>query len=179
MTKRKHSKKKSKKIIRIFPDSSILISYLNKNDVHHQHACSCFGMLIPHHPTFYFSTVVVMETMSGLIRNGFTTKKSYDLVIKFITKLEDYRSERPIGLISVLKKYQAFAKTKKIKTLTTIDFYIVTEAMSIGAKILTTDKKMYKITQKSYKEIYLITDKVKGISSDLPNLTRDIIYNLN
>ena len=169
---------KVKKEIKIFPDSSLLISYLNKNDINHRHVDSCLGMLIPYKPLFFFSTLVIMETMSGLVRSGFTVKKSHKVLINLLSKLE-YMSETPIKLEKVLDKYKNFAKTKKIKTLTTIDFYIVTEAISIGAKILTSDKRMYKIAKNSYKETYLISDKVRGIKSDLPCLTKDIINYLN
>ena len=178
MKRGKRKKNRGPKSLKIFPDSSWLISLIHKNDSHHTHVKSSFGFLSPQKPIFFISTIVLMETISGLIKNGMTVKKAVDKVTEFVSKLDNYRAQKPIELDTVVKKYKIFAKTRKIKQLTTMDFYIVTEGMLIGAKILTSDVRMYKTTKPSYKDIYLISDKVKGMKSDLPRLTENIIFNL-
>jgi predicted nucleic acid-binding protein len=178
MAKRKIIRKRGRRIVRIFPDSSFLISHLNPKDSHHDHTESCLGLLRPLKPIFYFSTLVVMETMSGLIRNNFTTKKAFLKLTNFLRESDNSRTETPIRLEAVLKRFRDFAKSRKINKLTTIDFYIVTEAMTQHAKLLTTDKRMYKTSKQKYRETYLISDKVRGLKSDLPRLTRDVVENL-
>ena len=86
--------------------------------------------------------------------------------------------EAPIELNGVLKTYLNFARSRKINRLTTVDFYIATSAVSVGAKLLTSDKRMYKTVKRSYPETYLITDKIKGMKSDLPRLTDHIVNNI-
>jgi predicted nucleic acid-binding protein len=179
--KRKPKKKMGPKMIKILPDSNWVISLLNPDDVHHAHVKACFGMLLPLKPTFYVATVVVMETMTTLIgKCGYTVKKARETIYKnFINKLDGHhKSEGPIELGEVLAKYGAFSKARKIKKLTTMDFYIVTEGLLLDARILTSDKKMYKTVKPTYKKIYLISDKVKNLKSDLPRLTHDVVNNL-
>ena len=76
-----------------------------------------------------------------------------------------------------MHKYHQFVKNRKIRSNTTVDFYIVTEGMVLGSHILTVDKKMYKLTKPTYKNIYLISEKVKGIKSDLPRFVENIVNN--
>ena len=177
MSRGKRTKHRGRKVIKIFPDSSWLIASLSLKDSHHTHVEQSLGFLRPLNPTFYVSTIVVMETVTGLIKSGMTVANSIAKIRKFIEDLH-CRTQRPLELDWILKKYKVFAKARKIKKLTTMDFYIVTEGMLIGAKILTADKDMYRHTKKSYKDIYLISDKVKGMKSDLPRLTENITYNL-
>ena len=177
MARGKRTKHRGRKVIKIFPDSSWLIASLSLKDSHHTHVEQSLGFLRPLNPTFYVSTIVVMETVTGLIKSGMTVANSIAKIRKFIEDLH-CRTQRPLELDWILKKYKVFAKARKIKKLTTMDFYIVTEGMLIGAKILTADKDMYRHTKKSYKDIYLISDKVKGMKSDLPRLTENITYNL-
>lgn len=174
---KKIQKRRGPRIIKILPDSSWLISLLNPRDVHHAHVKSCFGMLQPYKPTFFLSTLVIMETMSGLIRNAnHTAAQARKSLAKFTNSVSGYRPEKPIRLEQALEKYQYFAKTK-IKGLTTVDFHIATDALLVGAKFLTSDKKLYKVVRKSHRETYLISDHVKSIPSDLPRLTLDVVNN--
>lgn len=177
MSRGKRTKHRGRKVIKIFPDSSWLIASLSLKDSHHTHVEQSLGFLRPINPTFYVSTIVIMETINGLMKSGMTVVNSITKVRKFIDSLH-CRTQKPLELERILKKYKVFAKARKIKKLTAMDFYIVTEGMLIGAKILTADKNMYRQTKKSYKDIYLISDKVKGMRSDLPRLTENITYNL-
>jgi predicted nucleic acid-binding protein len=176
--KRKQAKNHGPKLIKIFPDSSWLIALLNPKDSHHQHVRSCCGMLTPLKPKFYFSTLVIMETMSGLIKGGFRVRKAHETIGQFISKLDSAMFETPIKRDEVLDTYLHFSRARKITKLTTVDFYIATSAMLVRAKLLTADKRMYKVAKASYPETYLITDKVRGLRSDLPKLTDHVVNNI-
>lgn len=118
-----------------------------------------------------------METITGLIKNGYTVNPAISRIQNFMNNTGKSKTEQPIELTQVLEKYRQFAKVRMTTKLTTMDFYIATEAIVLKAKILTADKKMYQTVKKAYPETYLITDKVKGVDSDLPRLIKDTISN--
>ena len=175
---KKKPKRKGPKLVKIFPDSSWLISLLNKKDSNHDHIKSSFGFLTGKHATFFLSSLVILETMNGLTKNenGFTVRTAEKCIKSFFKKIT-LRTEKPIKLEKILHKYHQFVKNRKIRSNTTVDFYIVTEGMVLGSHILTVDKKMYKLTKPTYKNIYLISEKVKGIKSDLPRFVENIVNN--
>lgn len=117
--------------------------------------------------------------MNGLTKkdHGFTVRTAEECIRKFIKKV-NVKTEKPIKLEKILHKYHQFAKKRMIRTNSSVDFYVVTEGMSLSARVLTVDRKMYELTKPTYKNIYLISEKVKGYKSDFPRLAEDVINNL-
>jgi len=164
----------SKNKLIILPDTSWLVAILDEKDSHHTSAASSLGALIPYSPVFYVPLMVFMETMSRLIRVNKSVEKCSETILKLLNnKLHAKGSVVQLDFKDVIKRYKICSR-QSIKRLTTIDFYIVTEGISMGAKILTCDLEMYKKSQKYYKEIYFMSDKVKTQKSDLARLITDI-----
>ena len=62
-----------------------------------------------------------------------------------------------------------------MRKLDTNDFLIATEALSINAKIITNDAKMYRNFKKTYKgTIFFVTDRVEGIKNETPKLLEHV-----
>ena len=162
--------------LKIFPDSSWLIAILDENDSHHRAAKSSLGALLPYEPIFYIAPMVYMEILSRSIRkHGIPVKKCIERIKKFMSKIQ-YRNKTVFDIKEIGEKYKIFSRIK-IKKLTPIDFYIVSEGMLLDANILTCDIKMYRTVKKYYNRIYFMSDVVKGIDSDLGRLISDIQKN--
>jgi len=159
--------------MRIVPDSSWLIAILDEKDTHHIPAASSLGAIFPSKPVFYIPALVYLETISRLIRvNKIPVKKCENKIERFLTKI-NYKHSQSLEISEILKKYKTFSRVK-ISKLHPLDFYIATEGVFLGAKILTCDVKMYYYVKKYYKNIYFLTDKVKEKGSDLANLIKNI-----
>jgi predicted nucleic acid-binding protein len=178
----KHIKTKDKKSIKlssdnskvellIVPDTSWLVAVIDENDSHHVSAESSLGALLPYQPSFHVPIMAFMETISRLIRvNKMSVKKAQEKTLKFVGKrLHAKGASTTFNVENILEKYKIYSRIK-IKSLTTIDFFIVTEGIGLNAKILTCDLKMYRAAKKYYKHIYFMTDKVEKQKSDLARL---------
>lgn len=159
----------------ILPDTSWLVAILDEKDSHHVAAESSLGALLPYKPIFYIPVLAAMETISRLIRvNKMSVKECRKKVSKlFSAKLKAQGASRVYSFKEILNIYDKLSR-KEIKKLTAIDFSIVTEGITLNAKILTCDVQMYRVTKKYYKEIYFMTDKVDAQESDLARLIHDI-----
>jgi hypothetical protein len=167
-------KQNTDKII-ILPDSSWLVANLDIKDSHHIAAESSLGALLPYNPLFHVPIFAAIETMSRLIRvNNITVSNCKKLVLDFlVNKLHAKGARNIFDFREIINRYNLCSR-KEIKKLTAIDFYIVTEGMGLGAKILTCDVEMYKRTKKYYNNIYFMTDKVPAHESDLSRLIHDL-----
>jgi predicted nucleic acid-binding protein len=174
--KNEESEKLDGNELKIFPDSSWLIAILDERDSHHKAAESSLGALLPYNPVFYVAPIVYMETMSKLIRKlRIPVRNCYDKIEKFFSNYQ-CRDKNILEKKEIVQKYKHFSRIK-IKELTPIDFYIVSEGMLLNAKILTCDIKMYRTARKYYKDIYFLSDIVKNIKSDLGRLISDVQNN--
>ncbi len=166
-------KEESNQELKIVPDSSWLIAFIDENDTHHIAAKSSFGAVLPYKPAFYIPALVYLETFSRLIRiNKISVKKCAERIDKFLSKI-NYKHSRTLGIDQVLQKYKKFSRVK-ISKMHPLDFYIATEGVFLDAKILTCDLKMFYYVKKYYKNIYFITDKVREKESDLADFIKDI-----
>lgn len=159
--------------MKIVPDSSWLIAVLDEKDTHHIPATSSLGAILPYKPTFYIPAIVYLETLSRLIRvNKIPVKKCEQKIDRFLKSIT-YKHSSRLDISQIIEKYKAFSRVK-ISKLHPLDFYIATEGIFLGAKILTCDLRMYHYVRKYYSKIYFMTDKVKEKGSDLSNLIKDI-----
>ncbi len=159
----------------LLTDTSWLIALLDETDSHHISAKSSLGAVTPYSPVFHVPILSSIEAMSRLIRvNKMSVTKCKKKFLDLVGKtLRAKGANRTYDFKEILGRYDTW-KRKEVKKLTAIDFCIATEGMSLGAKILTCDLKMYKSVKKYYREIYFMTDKVEAQESDLARLIHDI-----
>lgn len=145
-----------KPTIKILPDACWAKALIDEKDPHHRSVEASFGAIKPYRPDFYVPHIVFMETMSSLIRaGGLTAKECTKRVTKTFGEELHARLSSELRVEQIVAKYKTFSRTG-IRKLKTQDFYIVTEGMSLNAKILTCDEKMYKKVLKIYKRIYFL-----------------------
>jgi|GEM_PF-1535590 predicted nucleic acid-binding protein len=171
---KKENTKNDKGVV-ILTDTSWLVAILDEKDVHHIAATSSLGALIPYKPYFLVPVLAAAETMSRLIR---VNKKSvkvcrHELSDLLAGKLQASGRITKLDFNEILTRYESWSR-KKIKNMTAIDFFIVTEGIAAKAKILTCDLKMYSYAKKYYHDIYFMTDQTSAKESDLGRLIQDI-----
>ena len=159
----------------ILPDTSWLVAILDERDSHHVAAKSSLGALLPYKPAFHVPILAAIETISRLIRvNNMSVTNCKKKFLNLVgSKLKAEGASRNYEFGEILKRYATWSR-KSIRSLTAVDFCIVTEGIGLGAKILTCDLKMYRSAKKYYNAIYFMTDKVQAQQSDLARLIRDI-----
>lgn len=168
------NKPKDNKVL-LLADTSWLVAILDEKDSHHIAAKSSLGAVLPYEPAFHVPILASIETMSRLIRvNKISVTKCKEKIIGLLgNTLNAKGASRKYEFKEILETYDVFNR-KEIKSLTAIDFCIVTEGIGLRAKILTCDLKMYRSAKKYYKDIYFMSDKVEAQESDLARLIHDI-----
>jgi len=159
----------------ILADTSWIVALLDEKDSHHIAAESALGALLPYKPSLHVPVLAAIETMSRLIRvNKISVKSCQKKILNLLGgKLNANGVQNNLHFKEVVKRYEKWSH-KKVRSLTAIDFCIVTEGIGLKAKILTCDLKMYNAAKRYYNDIYFISDRVEAQESDLARLIHDI-----
>ncbi|MBU6371051.1 type II toxin-antitoxin system VapC family toxin, partial [Patescibacteria group bacterium] len=171
MDEDKKEEQKEESGIYILLDTSVLFAYVHEKDAHHLSVESALGAIKPYKPRICIPSVVLLETMGKLIREGKKSVAQAKKILEDKLKEFDTRFEhRSINHKIILDRYKGYSKSD-VSKLKAIDFYIVVEAISISACLLTCDKEMYEKTKSKHKKIFYLGDNTK---TQLPKLIKEV-----
>lgn len=152
--------KRAEKRLTVMPDTSLLLTYSLKNANNFESVKVLATYLKTQNKYFdlYLSNFVLLEFISKLKQQypiGIA-RQEFENTIREINGNSIAISPENLTFLNIFERYQKFAKRQISSGLKSNDFIIATDGILADAIILTCDKKMYELTQKSYKNIFLI-----------------------
>lgn len=151
--------------MKIFLDSSVLVAYLIKSDLHYRDAHSLIDFIHEKYQSnnfFVLNEMVILETVSRLVYNGVMVKNAIKMIECFVKKHKIYIILRDTNefLQTIYDYYEKFSR-KKIKKLKSKDFLIICDAIKTKSILVTCDVDFLKYTTKNFKDVYFISSKSK------------------
>lgn len=157
-------------VINVVLDTSVFLSYINPDDPHHITVSSALGAIQPYKPRVCLPAIVLLEGMGKLIkRRGCSVSEAQKLMAKGMKNFSVWHEKPRLDKERILEHYKVYAKSN-LHTLSGTDFYIVVEAISLDAYLLTCDIEMNEKSKKRHKKTYLLATG----KSELPKLLKSL-----